>query len=151
MIVRSLCNTCFQPYELLIEASDVDLVKQVADESGLLCPCPRLCGGSINLAGEPSIEEMSKDRRLRDPLPLTGKQLYKAVLGAGLPDEIPSSPELVEGLLLSKRVVGVDIGGEDVTVYIRSIRLENGTVIHLSSGQFGAQVQKVTKEQTHGQ
>ena len=65
MIINSLCNSCLQPFRLIIEPADVSLVKEISDEAGETCPCPRMCGGSINLVGDPVIKTMSDDRRLK--------------------------------------------------------------------------------------
>jgi hypothetical protein len=146
MIIRSLCNSCFQTYELMVEPGEVHLVKQVATDDGITCPCPRLCGGKINLAGDPAIEAMTKGQAMRTPLPLSGKELYKAVMGAGLPDEIPQAKETLEALLKANKVVGMMLEEDDKKFYLHELKLENGLTLHLASGLRGAQVLKVTKE-----
>ena len=148
MIVRSLCNTCFQPYELLLEASDLDLIKQVADEQGHTAPCPRLCGGRINLVGETNIGAMAG--MLKQPLHISGKQLYQAVNGLGLPDELPQSKIGLESLLKANKVVDVVLEEWGGRFYLHELKLENGLVFHLASGAKGAQVLKVTQERTDG-
>lgn len=145
MIINSLCNSCLQPFRLIIEPADVSLVKEISDENGETCPCPRLCGGSINLVGDQVIKSMSEDRRLREPMVVSGKQLYQAVMGIGLPDEVPKSVETVDSLLRANRVVKVSIEEHDGRLYLHELQLENGSVVHLASGMKGAQVLKVTR------
>lgn len=150
MIVRSLCNSCFQPFQLLLQASDVDLVKQVADEEGRTCLCPRLCGGRINLMGDPVIADMAKDQRLREPIDLTGKQLYQAINGMGLPDEVPKHVLTVEAMLKSNKVVGTVMEEVNNRIYLHELVLSNGITIHLAAGQRGAQVLRLTKGDADG-
>jgi hypothetical protein len=150
VIIASLCNHCFQPFRLVVRPDEVSLLKQISDPDGLTCECPRKCGGRINLVGDDVLHAMAGDRRLREPVPLTGKELYKAVNGLGLPDEIPKSALLVEGLLTSKRVVGshVEQVGEDF--YLHELHFEGGAVMHLAAGARGAQVLKITEEKING-
>ena len=148
MIVRSLCNSCFQTYSLLLQESDIALVKQIADENGQTCPCPRLCGGRINLVGTTAID--TSNLRLRDPMNLTGKELYQAVNGAGLPDEIEKGMEIIESLLKAYTITGVSLEDVNGRVYLHELILSNGMTIHLSAGARGAQVLKITKEHSHG-
>lgn len=150
MIIHSLCNSCLQPFELAISVSEVSLVKEITDEDGATCPCPRLCGGRINLVGDAVISEMAADRRLRDPIRVTGKQLYQAVNGLGLPDEIPSSKEVLEALLVGSDVVGTVTEEFNRVLFLHEIKLKNGFVIHLGAGLKGAQVLKITKGTDHG-
>ena len=70
MIILSLCNSCLQPYQLLIQPSDTELVKQIASQDGHLCPCPRLCGGQINLVGSPLISSEIACRRFAPTITL---------------------------------------------------------------------------------
>lgn len=150
MICKALCNTCLQAYELLLQPSDVGLVKQITDELGLTAPCPRLCGGRINVAGDPVISAMQHNVQLADPIHLTGKELYIAVNGAGLPDEIAKDKEVIVSLLKANRVKDVDVEEADGKFYIHEITLENGTTIHLGASPRGARVVKMTKERPHG-
>jgi hypothetical protein len=143
MIVKSLCNSCFQTYVLTFQVSDVGLVKQISDEVGHTCPCPRLCGGSINLVGEFQIAEMTEKMRLRDPIRLTGMELFKAVKGLGLPDEIVTSDLTLNALFQSRKVTGLEIEKIDDKLYLHEIVLGNVRV-HLAAGQRGAQVLKIT-------
>lgn len=150
MIIKSLCNSCLQPFEISVSVSEVPLVKEVTNEEGTMCPCPRLCGGSINLIGDATISEMSNDRRLREPMKVTGKQLYQAVNGLGLPDEIPTSVEVLEALLAGSEVVETTTEEFNKAVFLHEIKLKNGSTIHLGSGLKGAQVLKITKGASRG-
>lgn len=143
MIVKSLCNTCFQPFQLLLQASDANLMKELMDNNGL-ADCPRLCGGKINLIGEPPLD-LEKNVRLKEPMHLTGKQVWVAVQGAGLPDEIPQDPTVVESLLKANQVVGVELERWGEKLFLHELHLENGVVVHLTGGVKGAQVLKLTK------
>lgn len=146
MIIQSLCNTCLQPYTLLVEPSDVNLVKEVCDDEGHTCPCPRLCGGRINLVGDPIISAMNKDKRLKDPITITGKQLYQAIHGLGLPNEIPKSLPIAKSLLINTTITDVDIEEKDGQFFLHEIKLANGSVIHLASGNRGAQILRISEE-----
>ena len=143
MITRSICNSCFQQYEILIQASDTALVKEITDNLGLVV-CPRLCGGKIALL-DVGLPPQIGPLRLKAPIRLTGKQLWKAVNGAGLPDELETDPDVVKALLISSKVSRVDVEQHNGNLFIHEIELENGIVLHLSSGLKGAQVLKVTK------
>lgn len=146
MIIMSLCNSCLQPYQVLVEPSDIPLIKQIADDTGHTCPCPRLCGGVINLVGDDTINAMVNDRRLKESVRITGKELYQAINGLGLPDEVPASFDTVEAMLRAfptEKVVMQDVHGK---VYLHEIHLKNEVVIHLGSGAHGAQVLKMTKK-----
>ena len=148
MIVRSLCNSCFQPYELMLEVSDIDLMKQIADDKGHTVPCPRHCGGRINIVGEPNIGAMTE--MLKQPLHISGKQLYQAVNGLGLPDEVPQSKVALESMLKANKVVDVVLEEWGNHFYLHELVLDNGVVYHFASGQKGAQVLKVTQERKDG-
>lgn len=111
-----------------------------------MCPCPRLCGGSINLVLDPTIVAMSTDKRLRDPILLTGTELYQAVNGMGLPDEIPKDPIVVQSLLKSSAIAAVVVEEVNGKIYLHEMILDTGVTIHLGSGQRGAQIIKLTKE-----
>lgn len=148
MIVNSVCSTCFQPYKLLIQVSDIELVKQISTNEGRNCPCPRLCGGEINLVGNPILSP--EQFRLKETIELTGLQLYQAVGGLGLPDEIPKDSIVIDSLLKAKRVIGTDVVEHEDAYYLNEIRLEDGVVIHLTAGARGARVLKITKEKSNG-
>jgi hypothetical protein len=150
VILFSLCNTCLQAYQILVETSDIELIKQVASDDGMTCKCPRLCGGRINLVGDDTIEAMSKDPRLREPMNISGKELYQAVNGLGLPDEVPKSIDTVSAILRANKVRDFDLGEVAGKLYLHELRLEGGITLHLSSGPFGAQVLKMTKERSNG-
>lgn len=144
MIVKSLCTTCFQPYTLLVQPSDLELVKQIAINEGRSCPCPRLCGGEINLTGEPIIPEGKL--HLRDPVELTGRQLFQAVNGLGLPDEVPKDLTVIDSLLKAYKVLAADVQEFDGNFYLHNIQLEGGVTMHLTSGARGARILKITRE-----
>jgi len=146
VILNALCNSCLQPLQILIEGSDAPLIRQIADENGTTCKCPRLCGGHINLIGDPTIEQMANDPRLKTPMKITAKELYKAVNGAGLPDEVSISKETLDALLKAGKVVGTKLEDAHGKLYLHELLLDNGLTIHLASGLRGSQVLKVTKE-----
>lgn len=148
-MIFSLCNSCLQSFQIMVEVREVELVKQIADEAGITCPCPRLCGGSINLVGDETIAQMSRDPRLRDPLRLSGKELFQAVKGLGLPDEIPRSLEVVSAMLKAHPLEDFELTEEAGKLYLSELHLEGGFTIHLTSGPRGAQILKLTKER-HG-
>ena len=145
MIIQSLCNSCLQPFRLIIEPKEVSLIKEISDDTGTLCPCPRSCGGMINLVGDPTIKEMGCDPRLKTPISISGTQLYQAVKGMGLPDEIPKSGILIDSLLRASPVCKTLTEEYGKDIFLHEITLENGTTIHLTSGCKGAQILKVTK------
>lgn len=144
MIIRSLCNSCFQPFELLIQPSDVELVKQLADEEGHTAPCPRLCGGRINLVGDPNIDGMRS--KLKEPIHVTGLQLFQAVNGLGLPDEVPKDEVTIDSILKTNRVLSIDLDRSGDSYYLLRLKLENGISIHFTGSPRGARVLKITKE-----
>ena len=146
MIINSVCSTCLQPFKILIQVSDIELVKQVSTNEGRTCPCPRLCGGEINLTGEP---ELIAGIRLREPMELTGLQLFQAVGGLGLADEIPKDVAVIDALLKTNRILSVDVQEANGNFYLNELRLEGGLIVHLSSGARGARVLKITKEVQH--
>lgn len=148
MIVRSLCNTCFQPYELMLEVSELELIKQIADSQGHTATCPRLCGGRINLSGDPSIGAMAG--MLKQPLHLSGTQLYQAVNGMGLPDELPQTEIGIVSLLKANKVVDASVEEWGGRFFLNELHLEGGVVVHLASGTKGAQVLKITQERKDG-
>jgi hypothetical protein len=145
MIVNSLCNTCYQVYEIRSEPEDTHLLKELMRED-LTATCPRLCGGRINIVSSVSISALAQDPRLRPPLPISVRELFKAVKGAGLPDEIPKSYEFVEALFKSTPVKSVSLEQDGNRIYLHEVHFENGSVLHLSAGLRGAQVLKITKE-----
>lgn len=151
MIIHSLCNSCLQPFHLIIETADVPLVKEIADDEGTTCPCPRLCGGAINLVGEPTLAAMAEDPRLKQPVNLTGRQLYQAVNGLGLPDEIPRTSDTVDAVLRANKVVKTVVEEHQGKVYLHELHLENGSVLHLASGTKGSQVLKIVRGVANGQ
>ncbi len=147
MIIHSACATCLRSFSLMIEPADVSLVKEIADDDGDSCPCPSMCGGTINLVGPPKVPE---NVQLKDTINLTGRQLYQAVNGLGLPDELPRTGETVEAALFSNTVTKAVIEEHQGKVYLHELHLDTGDVLHLASGSKGAQVFKIVKGAPHG-
>ena len=145
MIIRSLCNTCFQVFEIRTEPEQTPLLKALIAED-LTCACPRLCGGRINIVNSTNIDALAGDPRLKPPLPLSVPELFRAIRGAGLPDEIPQSFELGVALFKAHPVKSVMMEQDGKNIYLHEIRFEDGSVMHLAAGQRGAQVLKITKE-----
>jgi hypothetical protein len=144
MTFLSLCNTCLESFLLTVAPGDADLVKQVESAPGL-CPCPRRCGGMINTAMMAEFEHMQGRSSLtKNPIEISAKDLYGAVYGNGLPDEIPTDPMVVDALLRANQIVGTDVEKVGGAVYIHGLKLSNGLAIHLSGGM-GPRVVKITK------
>ncbi len=150
MMIYSLCNTCLQPYRLILQTQDLSLLKQIASEDGQTCKCPRLCGGLINLMGDATIAAMASDKRLKEPLSITGKELFQAINGMGLPDEVHNDPSTVDAFLRSNKIVRIRTEDYNGRLYLHELQLENGVTLHLGAGGRGAQIVKMTKERTHG-
>jgi len=142
MILLSLCNSCFQAYEIILGAGDMELMKSLT-QGDSTAACPRGCGGRINMAPNDTILAMAG--KFKEPLHLTGIELYQALGGMGLPDEVPKDPEVIAALLKANKVVAVSMETVGPRIYLHEITLENGMIIHLSSGARGASVLKVTK------
>lgn len=147
MIFRSLCNSCFHVFEIFSEPEDAIFLKELVKDD-MTCKCPRLCGGRINLMGSPTINALASDPRLKEPMHITAKELFRAVHGGGLPDEIPKSTDFVELLFKSSPVAEVRMQQLGARIYIHEIRFQDGKVLHLSSGLRGAEVLKITKGPT---
>jgi hypothetical protein len=130
----------------LLDPGDLQLIRQIANDSGNAVPCPKLCGGTINVIMDPGISVLASDPRLRNPINLTGKQLYKAVMGAGLPDELPTDANVVYGLLQSIEVKSALVEKIGSDVYLHELKLAGGITIHLAAGPRGAKVLKIVKE-----
>ena len=142
MIINSICNNCLQAFSLMVQADEAELLRQIADENLMSCPCPRLCGGRINLVGGCLVEADG----LKPPMSITGVELYKAVQGAGLPDELPKESSILDALLRANPITSCNWTETHDAVYLNEIHLNNGIVLHLTSGARGAQILKVTKE-----
>lgn len=132
-----------------MEPAHVEIVTLLSKD-GVTVPCPRLCGGSINIRRDPAIEAMATDGRLKQPISLNAFQVYQAVNGMGMPDEIPKDVKTIEAMLLSSKVIEVDVVESDGRFYLNELRLANGITIHLASGLRGAQVLKLTKDEING-
>lgn len=149
-MLLSVCNSCFQPYQIMVGVQEVELIRRIADESGHTCPCPRLCGGRINIVSDSTLSETAADHRLRDPMKISGKELFQAVKGLGLPDEIEVHPEVLGPMLTACKVKDFKLERTFGKVYLSELKLDNGVTVHLTSGPHGAQVLKLTKERAHG-
>jgi hypothetical protein len=145
MIVRSVCNSCLESYLITLMPGDMDLVKQIVDPTGRTAPCPRLCGGRINIVGEPTIADLHKKLK-KETIGLTGKQLYQAIHGAGLPDEIPKDLLVITSLLKAHKIVASEVELAYDRFYLHELTLENGVTLHFSGGPRGAQITKITKD-----
>lgn len=147
MIIHSVCSSCLRSFNLMVEPTDIQLVKEIADDEGNTCPCPSLCGGSINLVGPPTVPE---NVHVKAPINLTGRQLYQAVNGLGLPEELPRTVESVEKALVSHVVTKVVVEEHQGKVYLHEFHLATGDVLHLASGSKGAQVLRIVKGESRG-
>ena len=145
MLIHSLCNTCFQRYELRMEPKDIPLLRQLTGNDYSVVPCPRLCGGMLNVVHSAQIKKLVQDPRLKEPLPITVQELFKAVKGGGLPDEIPKSYELAVSLFKAHPVKSVFMEQDGKDIYLHEVRFENGSIIHLAHGARGAKVLKITR------
>ncbi len=128
-----------------MEPGDTELMKTMMDEA-LTVSCPRLCGGRINVVNSVGVMTMAMAPGLRPPMSLTAKELFRAVKGGGLPDEIEKDPVTIQALLKSSPVVEAVVEEVNGKVYLHELKLAAGTTIHLASGLRGAQVLKITKE-----
>jgi hypothetical protein len=111
--------------------------------------CPR-CGAQA--AGT---DEMSLPRAIHtaDIIDLTPIEMFSALSGFGLPDEMPSSVENVSQTLSSspiKRVVGQNVPGTK-RCSIDFVELENGVRIYLGASTHGAVVYRITKPVSYAQ
>jgi hypothetical protein len=144
VILTSLCNTCFSSFHVTVEPEDVHLLQGLRDDDGL-CACPRLCGGKINL-GKMPVADLVNHPAVKPPLSVTARELYKAVQGAGLPDEVPTSVESLFAILKTYRIVNAKMVKDGRIIYLNELTLDNGLIVHLSAGRLGAAVVKITKE-----
>lgn len=151
MIQKSLCTRCFQAYVITIEAGDKALYAQMQDDGSIiknLISCPRKCGGFITPLN-------SDDIRLKAPvfayaLSLTVPELYKAVNGAGLPDEVPKDLDAINALLLVHRVNETMLEEVGRQFLLHGLKLSNGFTIHLGCSPKGPCIVKITKEAPDG-
>lgn len=150
MTFLSICNRCFQSYELTILPKDRELMSQIEDPTSFT-KCPRHCGGLINLYPVVEFSELQGNALSKDPMQLTAKELYAAFYGSGLPDELPRRTEIVESLLKANTITAVKLEQADETsgIYLHAIELANGLTIHLGGG-IGPRVVKITKEMKNG-
>lgn len=143
-LIRSVCNTCFQAYVLRISDSEKSLLSEILDASGESCPCPRNCGGSIPLQNSQEFTDMHAI--LREPLSITGTELYQAVNGLPLPDEVVKDLEVVKHLSRPENVKYITLSEHDGQVYVSDISLNDGMKLHLTAGPRGALLFKITKQ-----
>ena len=142
MIIYSVCNSCYQSFSLTVMPGHTELMNQIRDEDEITCPCPRLCGGKINIVNIPELSNASRT----PPMVITAQELYQAVNGMGLPDEIPSDPLVVDALLRANKIAKTVMEEVNGRVYIHEVVLENGVVVHFASAARGACILKTTKE-----
>ena len=148
MLIHSLCDKCYQSFKLVLEPADLELVKQVSDAQGFSAPCPKLCGGRINLVGNPSWGGIRF--YAGDAMTVTGKEFYKAVMGGGLPQELPKSAGEIESILKSGKITDMLMEVYNDQVYLHELEIDKETIIHLCSGAKGAQILKITKRHKDG-
>lgn len=145
MILRAICNSCYQRYEItggLDMKTSTAMISQLTDEAGMGI-CPRQCGGKINLTNDATIDAVGE--YLKEPLHLTVTELFQAIGGMPLPDEVPQSVETLTAMLLAHRAVGATMEDSNGRVYLHELKLDNGCTIHLCAGGRGAQVLKITR------
>jgi len=142
MFLITICNSCYARFDVTIAPETSHLLAQMADEDGL-APCPRHCGGKINMTGDVTITSIAQEQK--EQVHLTTMELYRAIHGAGLPDEIPKSGELVEAMLKTHKVKDALVEEVGDRIFVHELVLENGSTIHLTAGGRGAQVLKVTR------
>jgi len=77
---------------------------------------------------------------------LSPEEAFRALCGFGLPSELGTDLEVVQALLLSSKVIGVQLkkSSSDRTV-LENISLENGLVLHLAGSPSGAVIFKITR------
>lgn len=139
---RTVCNTCIHGFEVVVTPEDSSLFESLVGATKT-CKCPKLCGGSILLTNDYLLIDMydKVDRKTR----ITASELYKAVHGVGLPDEIVKDAIVVESLLKANLIDAVKTEERNGRVYIHEIALDNGVSLHLAAGSAGAVVFKITK------
>ena len=78
---------------------------------------------------------------------LTAKQFWTASNGFGLPDEIVVGVDSVKAMLLSNKIISVDLREtETERAEVRNIELSNGVTLHFAASSGGAIIFKVTRE-----
>lgn len=137
MILTTSCDRCSCTFRIFMTPEESHLLDQLEKDG--LAECPRLCGGSIQVKTSSDISS------LKEPLTLSLRELYQAVNGYGLPDEIQTDPVVVESLLKSSKVVSVSTELSGKRVILNSLTLDNGSTLHLVSSSRGACVLKITK------
>jgi hypothetical protein len=129
---------CHQAFEIDLQASEAHLLDEIV-EADKTCSCPKNCGGRILMVDDDS------DTLPRYPIHVTTKELYQALHGAGLPDEIPNDLNVIAALLKANTVTNLSIENFNNRLYLHEIELSDGSTIHLAAGAKGALVMKITK------
>lgn len=145
-MIFTVCDTCLQPYRLSIGDRESVLLEQIK-ESGVV-PCPRLCGGYLALDQTKMLGKAAAQKSLKDPLHLTVTELFQALHGHGLPDEIPKDELVVKALLEGSTPLNWVFERDGKNIYLHEIVLKD-VVVHLASGMRGAQILKITKKVPH--
>ena len=143
MVLSTLCNGCHERFDIIVAPDSGHLIAQLANEEGVT-ECPRHCGGKILLTGGEAMQLLAA-AETGPHTHLNAVELYRAIHGAGLPDEIPKSGELVEAMLKTHKVKDATVEEVGDRIYLHELVLENGSIIHLTAGGRGAQVLKVTR------
>lgn len=150
MIQKSLCSRCYQAFIISFENGDSVLFEQMQPEYtkdkpiGNWVVCPRKCGGFLTPLNDAEV-------RLKSPafshaMSVTVKELYKAVFGGGLPDEVPKDLDAINALLLVHRVNETILEEVNGFFYLHGLKLNNGFTVHLGGSPHGACIVKITKE-----
>jgi hypothetical protein len=141
--VRAICNHCFTRFEIRLDVQrDATLLKQIAPTE-MVCDCPRNCGGKINLTNDEGLDRLQAP--LAPPLSISVTELYQALHGFPLPDEVPKDRVVIKSLLQGQ-VRDAVVEEHNGRFYLHEILMQSGVVLHLAAGGRGAQVFKITKE-----
>jgi hypothetical protein len=132
------CATCKSAFEIRFEKpSDISLLSHMLVNGQVDCVCPRKCTGRI--------AQQAQFAEGVFPLSVTVQELFQAVSGMPLPDEVPKSAIFVLSLLKSERVLEARCEEEGGSIFLHSITLTNGCTIHLCASGRGPQVLKITR------
>ena len=111
-------------------------------------PCVRQCGAKMTRipGGEWETWKSSHDEGILKLYELSMAELFRAMSGFGLPDELQVEPEYVKALLLSNPITDLLLQRSDSgRTVIKRLDLKNGLSIHLASSPRGATVYKITR------
>lgn len=130
------CPRCDALFEIRDERSEQWCVEGMLRERH---SCPLCAKGVLR----PTLDRGGTGKLLE----LTPKEMLDYFNGLGLPEE-QATPEIVEELLNSNKVVGADLSvvmnaGRCV---VERLRLDNGKVLHFAASGDGAMIYKVTEE-----